>query len=168
MRYQDAPTVEVTERINTSVEAAWEVVTDIALPAARSPELQSAHWLDGATGVAVGNRFQGRNANAVLGEWSTISLVVEVEPLRRWVWDVLVGDGVGARWAFEVEPARDGVVVRQWARLGPDPSGLTLAINAMPDKEARIIEHRLREWREAMSANLAAIKQRLEGLEVTD
>jgi hypothetical protein len=45
-----------------------------------------------------------------------------------------------------VEPASDGVLIRQWGRMGPGPSGLTPAILAQPDKEARVIVRRLSEW----------------------
>ena len=62
---------------------------------------------------------------------------------RRWVYNVVGPDGASATWAFEVEPTSDGVLIRQWARMGPGPSGLTPAIAAMPDKEARIVANRL-------------------------
>ncbi|HYP94656.1 MAG TPA: hypothetical protein VER34_16405 [Mycobacterium sp.] len=45
-----------------------------------------------------------------------------------------------------MEPAGDGVLIRQWGRMGPGPSGLTPAILAQPDKEAREIVRWLSEW----------------------
>jgi hypothetical protein len=57
-----------------------------------------------------------------------------------------------------VEPASDGVLVRQWARMGPGPSGLTPAITAQPEKEARIVSRRLAEWQHNMQANLDHIR----------
>ena len=48
--------------------------------------------------------------------------------------------------------------LRQWARLGPGPSGLSMAIESMPDKEQRIIARRLEEHRTNMTATLAGIK----------
>ena len=68
-----------------------------------------------------------------------------------------------ARWGFEVDPGRNAVTVRQFARMGPAPSGLSIAIEAMPDKESRIISHRLDEWRENITANLVAIRDQIEG-----
>ncbi len=159
MRYRDQPTVEVVRRLSCAPETAWDYVTDISLPTHVSAELQSAEWLDGAEGVAVGARFKGHNRNDFLGDWATVCEVVEVEPGRRWVWNVLTPGGVGATWAFEVEPASEGSIVRQWARLGPDQSGLSMAIAAQPDKEARIIERRMGQWRSSMEANLAYIAQ---------
>lgn len=156
MRYADQPTVEVEARIAADPEAIWALVTDIHLPERFSPELQRVEWVEG-DGVAVGNRFAGHNANEHLGEWTTECTVVEVEPGRRWVWEVRSGDQRMATWGFEVDPGRDAVTVRQWARMGPDRSGLNQAIDAMPDKEGRIVARRMSQWREAMAANLAGL-----------
>jgi len=158
MRYRDQPTVEVEVRVAGDPDRIWELVTDIDLPPRFSNEVQSVEWLDGATGVAVGNRFRGHNRNPALGQWSTECTVVEVEPGRRWVWTVVSGQDRMATWGFEVDPGRDAVTVRQWGRMGPDPSGLNIAIEAMPDKEGRIIARRMQDWRTNMEANLAGIK----------
>ena len=162
MRYRDQPTMEVEVRIAGDPAMIWDLVTDIDTPARFSTELQSVEWLDGATEVAIGNRFRGRNQNPALGEWSTVCTIVELEPGSRWVWTVNDGDQLMATWGFEVDPGRDAVTVRQWARMGPDPSGLSIAIEAMPDKEGRIIAGRLREWRTNMEANLAGVKALVE------
>ena len=161
MRYADQPTVEVQERIAGDPATIWEMVTDINLPARFSPELQQARWVEGDA-VAVGNRFTGDNRSDYMGEWSTECTVVEVDPGRRWVWAVYSGDNHMATWGFEVDPGREATTVRQWARLGPDPSGLTIAIQSMPDREGRIIAKRMDDWRSAMTANLAGLKQLIE------
>jgi hypothetical protein len=162
MRYRDCPTVECSARVAATPEEAWALVTDITLPARFSPELQAAEWLDGATQVAVGNRFRGHNKHEALGEWTTECRVSEVEEGRRWVWQVGNAEGeVMASWGFEVEPARDGTTVRQWARMGPAPSGLAGAIAAMPEKEARIVARRLEEWQAGITANLDGIQRLL-------
>jgi hypothetical protein len=134
------------------------LVTDIGLPARCSSELQAVEWLDGAHAVAVGARFRCRNKHEAFGDWATVCEVVEVEDGRRWVYNVIGPEGVSATWAFEVEPASDGVLVRQWARMGPGPSGLTPAITAQPEKEARIVSRRLAEWQHNMQANLDHIR----------
>jgi hypothetical protein len=162
MRYRDQPTVEVAARVVGDPAAIWALVTDIGLPARHSDELQRVEWVEGST-VEVGNRFRGHNQNPALGEWATECTVIEVEPGRRWVWTVSAGDQRMATWGFEVDPGREAVTVRQWARMGPDPSGLNVAIDAMPDKEARIIARRLDDWRTNMAANLAGIKAQIEG-----
>ena len=165
MRYRDQPTLEVEERVAGDPAAIWALVTDIGLPARFSDELQTVEWLDGATEVAVGNRFRGHNHNQHLGDWATECTVIELEPDTRWAWTVVSGDNHMATWGFEVDPGRGAVTVRQWVRMGPDPSGLSIAIAAMPEKEGRIISVRLREWRANMAANLAGIKATVEGSE---
>lgn len=163
MRYRDQPTIEVTQRVRCDVATAWKYVTDITLPARCSVELQAVEWLDDADGVKVGARFRGRSRHDAFGNWETVCEVVEVEDQRRWVWNVFGPDGVGATWGFEVEPASDGALIRQWARLGPGPSGLSIAIAAQQDKEARIIAGRLSEWQKNMQANLDWIRRQIEG-----
>ena len=68
-----------------------------------------------------------------------------------------------ATWGFEVEPGRDATTVRQWARMGPAPSGLAVAIAAMPEKEGRIVARRLEEWAAGITANLDGIQRLLAG-----
>jgi hypothetical protein len=127
------------------------------------PQLQAVEWVDDANAVEVGARFRGRNKHEAFGDWATVCEVVEVEDQRRWVYNVIGPESVSATWAFEVEPASDGVLVRQWARMGPGPSGLTPAIVAQPDKEARIVSRRLAEWQQNMQANLEQVRSRAEG-----
>jgi len=43
--------------------------------------------------------------------------------------------------------------------MGPAPSGLTIAITAMPDKEERIVARRLEEYETNMRATLEGIKR---------
>jgi hypothetical protein len=162
VRYRDQPTIEVTLRVRCDVATAWELVTDIGLPARCSAELQAVEWLDEAGRVEVGARFRGRSSHEALGDWETVCEVVEVEDNRRWVWNVVSSQGVSSTWAFEVEPASDGVLIRQWARMGPAPSGLSVAIAATPEKEARIVARRLSEWQQNMQANLEWIRSQTE------
>ncbi|MDH6281494.1 SRPBCC family protein [Prescottella agglutinans] len=159
MRLRDTPTVEVVERLSCSPELAWALVTDIELPARTDGELQRVEWLDGATGVAVGARFRGYNANPQMGEWHTEPEIVEVEDGRRWVWCVGPVEAPVAVWGFEVEPAGDGVVVRQWAKAGIGRSPLSDFIAQHPDKEGAIVAHRMGVWRDGMAANLAMLAQ---------
>lgn len=163
MRYRDQPTVEVTQLVTCDAATAWDYVTDIALPTHCSAELQSVEWLDGATHVEVGARFRGHNRNEAMGDWQTVCEVAEIDHQRRWVWNVVGHDGPIASWGFEVEPASKGTLIRQWARMGPAPSGLSIPIAAQPDKEARIVARRLSQWQENMQANLEWIRSRVEG-----
>jgi hypothetical protein len=162
VRYRDQPTIEVTQRVRCDVRTAWELVTDIGLPARCSSELQAVEWLGDADGVKLGARFRGSNRHDAMGAWQTECEVVEVEHERRWVWNVNASQGVAATWAFEVEPTSDGVLIRQWARMGPAASGLNQAIAARPEMEGRIVAGRLAEWRQNMQLNLDCIRAQVE------
>jgi len=160
--YADSPVVAVQILIDAPPERVWDLVSDIALMAELSPELQEVAWLDGVTGPAAGRRFTGRNANEYRGTWETVSTITECDPPRRFTW--MVGDPGHpmATWRFTLRPDGTGTVLEQWARMGPARSGLSIAIDAMPDKEQKIVFVRLREWEAAMQHNLAVIKERAE------
>lgn len=161
VRYADAPTTEAETWIDAAPERVWPVVSDITLMPQMSTELQAAEWREG-TGPAVGHTFVGRNKNAVIGEWETVSRVVACDESRVFAWDVEGPDGTAASWRFTLEPENGGTRLRQWVRLGPGQSGLSLVIARMPDKEQKIIFVRLRELENAIIGTLAAIKDRVE------
>lgn len=161
-RYADQPTVEVQAWIDAPPERVWELVSDVRLMPELSPELQSADWVDGATGPACGARFVGYSRHDALGEWSTTSYVVACDPPRVFAWAVQDPDRPTATWRFTLEPADGGTRLTQWVRMGPAPSGLSLAIERMPDREQKIVFVRLREFEANMTATLAGIKERAE------
>jgi hypothetical protein len=157
VRYEDGPTVEVDTLVEAAVEAVWRLVTDIELPARFSAEFVGARWLD--DGPALGARFLGRNRHPAIGEWETTSWVDRFEPNRAFGWAVSDPDAPSASWWFVLAPEAGGVRLRQGARIGPAPSGLTIAITAAPEKEERIIARRLEEHAANMRATLAGIKE---------
>jgi uncharacterized protein YndB with AHSA1/START domain len=162
-RYADKPTVEVTTLIAAPPGRVWELVSDIELMPRTSPELQSVQWLDGRSGPGLGARFVGRNKHEAFGEWSTTSHVVEYEPPRVFAWAVGDPEHPSAIWRFSLEPQAGGTLLRQWVQLGPGRSGLSYAIDRMPDKEQKIVFVRLREFEANMGRTLAAIKTLAEG-----
>ncbi len=161
--YADNPTVAAQAYIEAPPERVWALVSDIYLMARLSAELQEVAWLDGVTHPAVGHRFAGRNANQALGSWETISTVVECDEPRRFAWAVGEPDRPWSTWRFTLRPEGTGTALEQWARMGPARSGLNLAIDAMPDKEQKIVFVRLREWETGLKRNLASIKEMAEG-----
>ena len=157
--YADTPAVAVQAYIEAPPGRVWALVSDIHLMPGLSAELQAVQWLDGVSGPGLGHRFLGRNAHQSLGSWETTSTVVEFDEPRRFGW--AVGDPAepSARWRFTLRPEGAGTVLEQWAQIGPGRSGLSLAIDAMPDKEQKIVFVRLREFEAGCEANLAAIKK---------
>jgi uncharacterized protein YndB with AHSA1/START domain len=161
-KYADGPTTEVETWIDAPPEVVWTIVTDVESMPEMSSELQSARWSGDSAGAAVGSRFVGTSRHDALGEWSTVSYVVECEPQKAFAWAVQDPDEPSATWRFTLEESGGGTVLRQWVRMGPARSGLSLAIDAMPDKEDKIVFVRMREFESAMAATVAAIKQRAE------
>jgi Polyketide cyclase / dehydrase and lipid transport len=157
--YADAPTVAAEIYVEAPPERVWPLVSDIFLMAGLSTELRQVEWLDGATGPALGHRFAGRNANPALGEWETVSTIVACDAPRCFAWAVGDPDHPGATWRFTLRPDGPGTVLGQSAQMGPGRSGLNLAIDAMPEKEQKIVFVRLREMEAGLTGNLAAIKE---------
>ena len=161
MKYSDGPSVEVEMVIDAPVERVWELISDINLPARFSTEFRGADWLD--DGPALGARFVGRNEHSALGEWETTSWINRYEPLREFGWAVSDPTNPSATWWFVLDEVDGRVRLRQGGRMGPAPSGLTIAITSMPDKEERIVARRLEEWERNMRATLDGIKQLVQG-----
>jgi len=155
-RYADKPTVEVRVWIDAPPARVWELVSDIELMPAMSSELQSVAWLDGAP--ATGARFTGHSKHEALGEWETISHVVEFEPERVFGWAVEDPANPSALWRFRLEPKDGGTELSEWVQLGPGRSGLSFAIDQMPDKEQKIVFVRMREFERNITVTLEQIK----------
>ncbi|MDD7927114.1 SRPBCC family protein [Actinomycetospora chibensis] len=168
MRYAEGPTVEASVHVAAPPERVWPLVRDIGVVADSSEELQEAHWLPAPEGPAdgelpdVGHRFRGRNSHPQVGEWETVSEVVECDEARCFAWAVMDPANPSALWRFTLAPADGGTELRQWAQLGPGPSNLTTVIERMPDKEERIVAGRLKEFRRSIERTLAAIKEHAE------
>ncbi len=169
MRYADGPVAGCEVHIEAPPERVWELVADIGVPARLSPELRAAEWLESATGPELGARFVGYNKHRTVGDWRTLSHVVELDEPRVFGWAVVDPDGrFGggdpdpdrplALWRFELEPEAAGTRLRQSARIGPARSALSLAIDHMPDREEEFVAIRLTELRTNIQATLRGIK----------
>jgi uncharacterized membrane protein len=158
-RYADKPTVEVQTWIDASPKRVWELVSDVTLMPTMSQELDSIEWLDGVTEPAVGARFVGHNKHDSLGEWSTTSQVIECESEAVFAWAVADPENPTAIWRFRLEPKDGGTELYQWMQMGPAPSGLSFAIERMPDKEQKIVFVRMREFEQNMGFTVQQIKE---------
>ncbi|MEM9745671.1 MAG: nitroreductase family protein [Actinomycetota bacterium] len=145
----------------------WPLVTDISFGAAHSDEFQGADWVDGAE-LGLGAKFVGRNRHAAVGEWQAPCMVDTFEPERAFGWRSGDPESPGARWRFDLEPIAGGTRLRQSVVIGPGPSGLTPAIDAMPEREARILERRIEEHRANMQRVVEAMRIAAESPDVDD
>jgi uncharacterized protein YndB with AHSA1/START domain len=159
LRYADCPTTDATVDVAAPPETVWPLVSDIQLPARFSGEFLGAEWLDGASGPQVGARFVGRNQHTAIGSWETTSTVTACDPPHTFEWTVGDLAAPSATWRFTLEPSAGGTRVTQWMRMGPGRSGINAAIEAMPDKESRILQRRLAELQANMQATLDGVKQ---------
>jgi uncharacterized protein YndB with AHSA1/START domain len=159
-RYADQPEVEVSTWVAAPPERVWPLVSDVGAMPATSAELQAVDWLEGSGGP--GARFVGHNRHPSLGEWSATATVVTCDPPAEFAWEVDGDGGPAARWSFRLADDDGGTRVHQHVRLGPGRSGLSHAIDRMPDKEQKIVFVRLREFEAAMTATLAAIREAAE------
>jgi hypothetical protein len=152
VKYADCPTIEVETHIEAPATTIWTLVSDISTPTRFSDELQDVHWIDT-------DRFVGHSHHAAIGDWETTCTVVDRDPERAFGWVVGDPQNPSASWRFTLEPRNGGIMLRQWMRMGPAPSGLNAAIDARPDKEERIVERRLDEHRANMQTTIDGIKQ---------
>lgn len=160
MKYSDCPTVAVSVDIDAPAAAVWPLVSDISLPSRFSTEVSGAEWADGATGPAPQARFIGRSAHAAIGEWTTTCVVTGFVPEQVFEWSVLGRDGdVSSIWRYTISETDGGRThLDYWFQMGPGRSGLNQAIDAMPDKEERIIARRMEEHRGNMTRVLDGVK----------
>jgi hypothetical protein len=157
-RYADKPTVQVRTWIDANPQRVWQIVADVELMPSLSNELQRVEWQNGATGPSVGATFVGHSKHAALGEWSTTSHIVECAEAEVLSWAVADAEDPSALWRFTLRAKDGGTELTQWMQLGPGRSGLSFAIDRMPDKEQKIVFVRLREFENAITHTLGQIK----------
>ncbi|MFI6662095.1 SRPBCC family protein [Streptomyces sp. NPDC050523] len=169
MRLADGPRVGCEIEIAAPPERVWGLVSDISTSVRHSPELQEVEWLDGAQGPAVGACFAGRNRNAGLGEWHTVSRVAGLEEQRAFEWEVVHyndrshGEPL-AVWSYTLEPLADGTatLLRHGMRLGTARGPLQDFVERHPEQEEQIIDGRMARLRAGIEATLAGVKAEAE------
>lgn len=168
VKYADSPTTSVAVEIDASPDVVWPLLCDINLPGRFSDEFQRAEWVD--DGPAPGARFRGYNRREDFGEWDVPCTVTAMEPERVFEWTV--GDVANkvSRWRFELDRGDGGTAsaLSFTAEMGPGPSGLTPAIERMPDREDDIVARRLSQWTANMQRTVDGIKEIAEGGSGTD
>jgi hypothetical protein len=163
LRYEDGPSTEADVLVDAPPDALWPFVTDIQLPSRFSDELAGAEWLDGATRAELGARFVGRNAHEAIGSWETVCTVSVLEPGATFEWTVGDPGHPSSVWRYTLRAEGTATRLGMWMRMGPASSGINTAIDAMPDKESRILYRRLSEHRANMERTLLGVKALAEG-----
>lgn len=162
MKYAEAPITEAEIHIAAAPDEVWPFVTDIETPVRFSAELYEVEWLGRVRRPVPGATFLGRNRNAALGAWQTVSRISEVVPHQVFSWCVADLQGEfeppAAVWSFRLVEDEGGTLLRQSARIGPGSSGVSLAIAARPELEERIVDGRILTLNRAMQGTLNGIK----------
>ncbi|MFF8591731.1 SRPBCC family protein [Streptomyces sp. NPDC015220] len=169
MRLADGPHVECVTEIAADPQRVWELVSDISTSARHSPELQEVEWLDGAGEPAVGACFSGRNRNAKLGEWHTVSRIARMTRPSVFQWEVVHHDERHhgeplAVWTYTLEPLADGAGtrLRHGMRVGPARGPLHDFAERHPEREEEVVGGRLALLRTGIEATLSGVKAEAE------
>jgi hypothetical protein len=153
-----------------AASAAWELVTNVGRIGEFSPECVSARWIDGASGAAIGARFDGTNrvlskANDFEYVWIRPCTVTALSRPERFGYTV--GDrydGTPAtEWEFLIEPTTTGCRLTERFRHLPDGlSGIRLQADAEPGRAEEIVSERMRGLTEGIAMTLERMKLILE------
>lgn len=162
IRLGDEPGTWVEVVIDAPVERVFALVSDISLPARFSEEFLGASWV-GGDGPSVGAVFNGRSRHDAIGEWEVLSFVEVFEPDRSFGWATVDAANPGSRWRYDLTPVGGGTRLRYSMSIGPGPSGLSISIDAMPEKEPRILRRRLHEHHANMCRTVEGIRAIAEG-----
>jgi hypothetical protein len=105
--------VEVSKVIAATPEQLYALVSDLCRMGEWSPENTGGAWVKGATGPAVGAKFEGTNQ---LGKkkWKTLSTVAIADPAREFAFDVTAAGMKVARWGYRLEAVDRGTNVTQY------------------------------------------------------
>lgn len=158
----DGPGMLVEVDVRAPVEAVWEKVVDINLPARFSEEFTGARWADGVDRPAIGAQFIGSNTHPAIGEWEVPCFVDRYVEHEEFGWVSADLDNPGARWRFELSSIAGATRLRYVMHIGPGPSGISVAIEAMPEREPRILFRRIEEHRANMQRVIDGIKEIVE------
>lgn len=142
--------------IAAPAEHVWALLTDFGQLASWSPETVRMVPLKRG-GLRVGQWYLGINRRKAF-VWPTRSVVAEVDPGRRLVWDT---PSSGAQWVWElasVGPGRTRVVHRR-----PVPGRLTLGSRLVAPLVLGGNEGHADELERGMATTLAGLKAAAEG-----
>ena len=105
-------------------DVLWALVSDVTRTPELSSEISSCRWLDGATGPAVGARFEA--TNTVNGKsWKNTPVVTAADPGRVFAFERTERFAGTVAWRYVFEPVEGGTrvtesyeVMRPLSRLG--------------------------------------------------
>ncbi len=104
----------VTVHMKATPEEIWPLISDVTNTKRFAAETFDARWLDGATGPAVGVRFNGHVKRNGWGPvyWS-VATIDACEPGREFGFSVALAGQPAIRWRYLLSPDADGTDVTE-------------------------------------------------------
>lgn len=102
---------EVSTVIASPPEEVYALVADVTRTPEFSPDVVRCTWLDGATGPAVGARFEAVNRTAAGKTWKNRPVVTVADPGREFAFARTEPFGGTIAWRYRFEPVDGGTRV---------------------------------------------------------
>ncbi|MEZ7128661.1 SRPBCC family protein [Nonomuraea sp. AD125B] len=99
---------QVSLYVEAPPEAVYDLVSDVTRTPEFSPEILRCTWLDGATGPAVGARFEAVNKVRRGPAWKNRPVVVEARPGREFAFSRTEKFAGTLVWRYRLEPDGPG------------------------------------------------------------
>ncbi len=140
--------------VEASPAEVFALLTDLERLPALSPENVRCEFLEGSSTIEVGARFRGHN-RAGDYEWHADCVVTELDPDRRFAYEVPPAYEHATTWAYTVEPDTDGAGCTVTETFHAPLLGL-------PDVYPGRIEGRRDNLERACASTMANLKSALE------
>jgi ligand-binding SRPBCC domain-containing protein len=102
---------EVSIVVAAPPETVYEFVADVTRMPELSPDVVSVRWLDGATGPAVGARFEAVNQGPTGKRWKNRPVITEADPGRAFAWVRIEPLAGRIAWRYRFEAVDGGTRV---------------------------------------------------------
>lgn len=109
MQSLDHDTEEIV--VAATPERVYDLVADVTRTPELSPEVVSARWLDGATGLAVGARFEAVNTSRAGRRWRNRPVVTAADRGREFAFVRTEAFAGSLTWRYRFEPVDGGTRV---------------------------------------------------------
>ena len=123
---------EMSLHIEASADRLYDLVADVGTAPARSHEVRSCQWLEGAQPGTVGSRFRGRN-QAGLIRWSRVCEVVTAKRGEAFAFRTVPERFDPTRrdssvWGYRFEPDATGTRITHYYNLVQPPKPWLLSV----------------------------------------
>ena len=109
MQSLDSDTAEIV--VAAPPDAVYDLVADVTRTPEFSPEVARVRWLDGATGPAVGARFEAVNVNRKGKRWKNRPVVTVADRGREFAFRRTERFAGSLVWRYRFEPVDGGTRV---------------------------------------------------------